>query len=59
MTLVCRLNSNSLAWELGAGVDYRIARSWALRFAGDYLGTRFGGGEQVNFQFSTGAVLNF
>jgi hypothetical protein len=49
----------SFADALGGGVDYRLMKVLGWRVQLDALQTRFFGGSQDDFRFSTGIVLNF
>ena len=53
------LNSTSVAWIAGGGLDYRFDSGLAARAQIDYLGSRFGGVFQRNLQLATGIVWNF
>jgi hypothetical protein len=51
---------NAFAYELGAGVDFNIHhQKWALRLAGDMIGTTYFGTEQYSPKFSAGVVYKF
>ena len=52
-------SDTSFADALGGGVDYRLLRALGWRFQLDALQTRFFGGSQDDFRFSTGIVLHF
>jgi hypothetical protein len=52
-------SDTSFADALGGGVDYRVLRVLGWRFQLDALQTRFFGGSQDDFRFSTGIVLKF
>lgn len=52
-------SDNSFATALGGGLDLRLAKTIGWRVQGDYLQTRFFGGSQNNFRFSTGLVVRF
>lgn len=49
----------SLATAIGGGLDYKLIKGLAWRFQGDELHTRFFGGGQNHFRFSTGIVFRF
>jgi hypothetical protein len=53
------MNTSSLAWAAGAGVDYHFSSGIGLRVQADYLGSHFGGAFQRNLQIVTGIVWNF
>jgi hypothetical protein len=44
---------------IGGGLDYKLIPAVAWRLQGDYLQTRFYGGNQNNARFTTGIVLRF
>jgi len=48
-----------LAWDAGVGMDLHFNPRLALRGEADYLGTRFNGSTQRNFQAGAGLVFNF
>jgi hypothetical protein len=52
-------SDTSFADALGGGVDYRMFRVLGWRFQLDALQTRFFGGSQDDFRFSTGLVFHF
>jgi hypothetical protein len=52
-------SDTSFADALGGGVDYRLFHVLGWRFQLDALQTRFFGGSQDDFRFSTGIVLHF
>ena len=52
-------SDTSFADVLGGGVDYRMFHVLGWRFQLDALQTRFFGGSQDDFRFSTGIVLHF
>jgi hypothetical protein len=52
-------SDNSLATDLGGGLDYRIVKIVAWRFQLDYMHTNLYSVGQNNFRFSTGPVLRF
>jgi len=53
------MNSTSVAWIGGGGLDYRFDSGIALRVQVDYLGSHFGNAFQRNVQIVTGIVWNF
>ena len=53
------MNSTSVAWIGGGGLDYRFDSGIALRVQADYFGSHFGGAFQRNLQVVTGIVWNF
>lgn len=52
-------SDTSLAAAIGGGLDYKLIKGLAWRFQGDELHTRFFGGGQNHFRFSTGIVFRF
>jgi hypothetical protein len=52
-------SDTSLATAIGGGLDYKLIKGIAWRVQGDELHTRFFGGGQNNFRFSTGIVFRF
>jgi len=52
-------SDTSLATAIGGGLDYKLIKGIAWRFQGDELHTRFFGGGQNHFRFSTGIVFRF
>jgi opacity protein-like surface antigen len=52
-------SDTSLATAIGGGLDYKLIKGLAWRVQGDELHTRFFGGGQDHFRFSTGIVLRF
>lgn len=52
-------SDTSLSTAIGGGLDYKLIKGLAWRFQGDELHTRFFGGGQDNFRFSTGIVVRF
>jgi hypothetical protein len=52
-------SNTAFATGLGGGFDYRIIRPIALRFEGDYVGTRFFSTTQNNVRLETGVVFRF
>ncbi len=52
-------SDTTFARALGAGVDYTLVRSLALRGQIDVIHTSFFGGGQNNVRFSTGIVFRF
>ncbi|HZR57448.1 MAG TPA: outer membrane beta-barrel protein [Terriglobales bacterium] len=52
-------SSTSFGEAFGGGIDYRIIHGIGWRFQGDDLQTRFFGGKQNSFRFSTGLVFHF
>jgi hypothetical protein len=52
-------SDTSFGDAIGGGLDYRIFHAFAWRVQGDFLETRFYGGTQNDFRFSTGLVLHF
>lgn len=52
-------SDTAFATAVGAGLDYKLIKGLAWRFQGDELHTRFFGGTQDHFRFSTGIVLRF
>lgn len=52
-------SDTSLSTAIGGGLDYKLIKGLAWRFQGDELHTRFFGGGQDNFRFSTGIVFRF
>jgi hypothetical protein len=47
------------AWALGGGMDLRSSKRIGFRLGQiDYQGSHFSGGNQNNFRFSTGLLLN-
>ena len=48
-----------LAWDGGGGMDFHLNTRTAIRAQADYLGTRFNGSIQRNFQAGAGLVINF
>ncbi|MGC2330689.1 MAG: hypothetical protein WA581_04500 [Candidatus Acidiferrales bacterium] len=53
-------NHSAFAFEAGAGVDLNIRQQrWALRLAGDMIGTRYFSTYQYSPKFSAGVVFKF
>ena len=53
-------NQSAFAFEAGAGVDLNIRQKrWALRFAGDAIGTHYFSTFQMSPKFSAGVVYKF
>lgn len=53
-------NQSAFGFEAGAGVDLNIRQQrWALRFAGDAIGTHYFSTFQVSPKFSAGVVYKF
>jgi opacity protein-like surface antigen len=52
-------SDTSLATAIGGGLDYKLIKGLAWRVQGDEIHTRFFGGGQDDFRFSTGIVLRF
>jgi hypothetical protein len=52
-------SDTSFAAALGGGIDYRLIRLVAWRFAGDYVRTSLFNGTQHNARISTGIVVHF
>jgi hypothetical protein len=53
-------NQAAFGFEAGAGVDLNIRQQrWALRFAGDAIGTHYFSTFQMSPKFSTGVVFKF
>jgi hypothetical protein len=52
-------SDTSLATAIGGGLDYKLIKGLAWRVQGDEVHTRFFGGGQDHFRFSTGIVLRF
>jgi opacity protein-like surface antigen len=52
-------SSTSFGAAYGGGIDYRLIHGIGWRFQGDDLQTRFFGGTQNSFRFSTGLVIHF
>jgi hypothetical protein len=53
-------NHSAFAFETGAGVDLNVReKRWALRFAGDMIGTRYFSTYQFSPKFSAGVVFKF
>ncbi|HYL46224.1 MAG TPA: hypothetical protein VEU52_04300, partial [Candidatus Limnocylindrales bacterium] len=51
---------NAFAFEVGAGVDINVRhQKWALRFAGDMIGSHYFGTEQYSPKASAGVVYKF
>jgi hypothetical protein len=48
-----------LAWDGGVGMDFHFTPRLAVRGDADYLGTRFNGSTQRNFQAGAGVVFSF
>ena len=48
-----------IATALGGGIDYRLIHGIAWRLQGDEVHTRFFGGGQDHFRFSTGIDFRF
>jgi hypothetical protein len=49
----------SLAYAIGGGLDYKLIKGIAWRVQGDEVHTRFFGGTQDHFRFSTGVDFRF
>jgi len=52
-------SDTSLSTAIGGGLDYKLIKGLAWRLQGDELHTRFFGGGQDHFRFSTGVVVRF
>jgi hypothetical protein len=52
-------SDTSLATAVGGGIDYRLIHGIAWRVQGDEIHTRFFGGGQDHFRFSTGIDFRF
>lgn len=53
-------NHSAFAFEAGAGVDLNIRQQrWAVRLAGDAIGTRYFSTNQLSPKFSAGIVFKF
>lgn len=52
-------SDTSFATALGGGIDYRLIHGIAWRLQGDEVHTRFFGGGQDHFRFSTGIDFRF
>ena len=53
-------NHSAFAFETGAGVDLNVRQQrWALRFAGDAIGTHYFSTFQLSPKFSAGIVFKF
>ena len=50
---------SAFGWLAGGGVDLHASPRTAIRFEGDYLGTRFFGVNQRNYQAVVGLAFNF
>lgn len=51
---------SAFAYETGAGVDLNVRQKrWALRFAGDMIGSRYFNTNQFSPKFSVGIVIKF
>jgi len=50
---------SAFGWLAGGGVDLHASPRTAIRFEGDYLGTRFFGVNQRNYQIVAGLAFNF
>ncbi len=54
------LSTNSFAYAIGGGVDYKVAPHIAVRFAQvDFYMTHYGAGSQNEVRISTGIVFRF
>jgi opacity protein-like surface antigen len=52
-------NPSAFGFQLGGGVDYKLAGRVNWRLQADYVGTRFSSTIQSNYSFGSGFVLNF
>jgi len=52
-------SDTSFATAVGGGLDYRLIHGIAWRLQGDEVHTRFFGGGQDHFRFSTGIDFRF
>lgn len=52
-------SNNAFAYTLGGGLDFNFNGFVGVRAEGDYLGTRFFGTTQSNYQVVGGLVFNF
>lgn len=52
-------SDTSLAYAIGGGLDYKLIKGVAWRLQGDEVHTRFFGGTQDHFRFSTGIDFRF
>jgi hypothetical protein len=52
-------SDTSFGDTIGGGIDYKLIKVIGWRFQGDLLQTRFFGGTQNDFRFSTGVVVHF
>lgn len=52
-------SDTSLAYAIGGGLDYKLIKGVAWRVQGDEVHTRFFGGTQDHFRFSTGVDFRF
>ena len=50
---------NSIGYMVGGGYDYRYGPRLSFRVQGDWLGTRYWGENQSNFQIVAGVVVHF
>lgn len=50
---------NSIGYMAGGGYDYRYSPRISFRFQGDWMGTRYFGETQSNYQIVSGAVFHF
>lgn len=50
---------DSIAYEVGGGVDWRISRQFSFRVQGDWIGTRFFNTSQDNIKVAPGIVFKF
>ncbi len=50
---------NSIGYLAGGGYDYRYRPRVSFRFQGDWMGTRYFGENQSNFQIVSGVVFHF
>lgn len=53
------ITDTSFATAIGGGIDYRLIHGVAVRLQGDDVHTRFFGGGQDHFRFSTGIDFRF
>ena len=53
------ITDTSFATAIGGGIDYRLIHGIAWRVQGDEVHTRFFGGGQDHFRFSTGIDFRF
>jgi len=50
---------DSIGYMAGGGYDYRYSPRFSFRFQGDWMGTRYFGETQSNFQIVSGVVFHF